>query len=59
MSRKVIRKGNLVYRERKNGATGTEMQPVLLRCPVCGYEFKHGLNRATHIGNHTPEEFGL
>ena len=57
MSQKVIRKGNLEYRERKN-STGTFWGPVLVECPVCGYEFTKN-DRATHISEHSPEDFNL
>lgn len=44
------------YRETKshNG-----LQPNLVRCPVCDYEFKSGLSRSKHIAEHDPEDFGL
>ena len=62
MSKSVIRKGNLEYRECSNGvnASGTSYRVVLLRCPVCGYAFKSGCSRRSHFLNeHSPEEFGL
>ena len=59
MTQKVIRKGNLEYRENPTGATGTQFNVVLLRCPICGIEFKSGLHRSQHISTHNPEEFGL
>ena len=60
MSQKVIRKGNLEYRERKTNGTGTEMQPVLVACPICGMEFHDNVNKPFHFLNeHTPSDFGL
>jgi len=61
MSQKVITKGNLEYRERGNvNGTGTQMEPVLVRCPVCGVEFTHGNNRVHHLRNaHSLEDWGL
>jgi hypothetical protein len=60
MTQNVIRKGNLEYRERKPSASGTEMQPVLVQCPICGKEFRDNVNKPFHFLNeHTPSDFGL
>jgi hypothetical protein len=32
---------------------------ILDSCPVCGYEFDANEKREHHIGEHTPEDFGL
>jgi len=57
--KQIIRKGNLEYRERVCNSPGTFFNVVLLRCPVCGYEF-NGQDRPSHLlHEHTPEDFGL
>ena len=58
MSQDVIVKGNLEYRKRKQ-SSGERYQAVLVRCPVCGYEFTHGPSRVAHLNDHSPEDFGL
>jgi hypothetical protein len=57
-----IEKGNLVYHKRPTASSGTEWQPTLIRCPLCGEEFGNnkGSKRSNHfLTEHTPEDFGL
>ena len=58
--KQIIRKGNLEYRERLSNAPGTHFNVILLRCPVCGYDFGKGQDRRSHfLHEHSPEDFGL
>jgi hypothetical protein len=56
---KTISKGNLEYRQVKHNDYGTDWYVQLTNCPACGIEFKGGYHRASHIGKHKPEHFGL
>ena len=59
MSEKIIRKGNLEYRERKK-SNGTTMEATLVCCPLCGEDFDHGNERVHHLRNaHSLEDWGL
>jgi len=58
--KQIIKEGNLEYQERLSNAPGTHFNVILVRCPVCGYEFGKGQDRQTHLlYEHTPEDFRL
>jgi hypothetical protein len=44
---------------RRRSTTGTGVTPVLIECPACGEPIADTDKTSAHIGDHTPEDFGL